>query len=85
MRMKKLPEIIYVENENGPRLGMSRESGLPILVVDGKKFKDHARDGELHPFEDWRLPAKERAEDLAGRLTKEQDRKSTRLNSSHRN
>ena len=41
MRMKKLPEIIYVENENGPRLGMSRESGLPILVVDGKKFKDH--------------------------------------------
>lgn len=72
MRMKKLPEIIYVENENGPRLGMSRESGLPILVVDGKKFKDHARDGELHPFEDWRLPAKERAEDLAGRLTKEQ-------------
>lgn len=72
MRMKKLPEIIYVENENGPRLGMSRESGLPILVVDGKKFKDHARDGELHPFEDWRLPAKERAEDLAGRLAKEQ-------------
>lgn len=72
MRMKKLPEIIYVENENGPRLGMSRESGLPILVVDGKKFKDHARDGELHPFEDWRLPAKKRAEDLAGRLTKEQ-------------
>ena len=26
MRMKKLPEIIYVENENGPRLGMSREN-----------------------------------------------------------
>jgi beta-glucosidase len=33
------------------------------------RFRDLDRDGKLEPFEDWRLPAAERAKDLAGRLS----------------
>ncbi len=65
-------KICRVKNENGPVLAYSEDSGVSILEKDGLKFKDLAKDGELHPYEDWRKSAKERAEDLAGRLTIEQ-------------
>ena len=35
-------------------------------------FKDMNKNGKLDPYEDWRLDAQERAEDLAGMLTVEQ-------------
>ncbi|MGP3968930.1 glycoside hydrolase family 3 protein [Streptomyces sp. 6N223] len=43
--------------------------GVDILEVDGLRFKDLSKDGVLHPYEDWRLPAEERARDLVGRMT----------------
>ena len=45
---------------------------VPILTVDGFRFRDLDRDGKLSPFEDWRLPAAVRAEDLLARLSLEE-------------
>lgn len=39
------------------------------LTVDGLTFRDLDHDGVLAPYEDWRLPAAERAADLLGRTT----------------
>lgn len=49
-----------------PVLG-SRAKG--ILEVDGLRFRDLDGDGRLSPYEDWRLPAQERAADLVSRMT----------------
>lgn len=40
-----------------------------IIEVDGLKFRDLDGDGELTPFEDWRLTPAERAADLASRMS----------------
>ena len=70
---KKTPYCFnLVENEGGPTLGYCPESGVKIIEKDGYAFKDLARCGELLPYEDWRLPAAERAADLGKRLTVEQ-------------
>lgn len=53
----------------GPTLGYT---SAPILVLDGYAFKDLNCDGTLDAYEDWRLPAGERAADLASRLTLEE-------------
>ena len=45
---------------------------VPTITVDGQEFRDLDRDGQLSPFEDWRLPAAERAADLASRLSVEE-------------
>lgn len=39
-----------------------------IIQVDGLDFKDLNGDGQLNPYEDWRLPAAERAKDLIQRM-----------------
>jgi beta-glucosidase len=59
--------IVY--QHEGPELGYSPDSGVQIITADGKLFKDFNGNGELLPYEDWRLPAIERAKDLASRLT----------------
>ncbi len=61
-----------VENEGGKTLGYCPESGTKIIEKDGLAFKDLAKTGELLPYEDWRLSAEDRAEDLAKRLTVKQ-------------
>ena len=61
-----------IEQEGGPRLSYSPESGMKILEIDGLAFKDFEGTGELVPYADWRLSADERAADLASRLTIEQ-------------
>lgn len=43
-----------------------------IIQVDGFFFKDLNDNGELDAYEDWRLSAEERAEDLLSRMTAEQ-------------
>lgn len=45
---------------------------VAIITDDGYQFKDLNRDGELTPYEDWRLSAEARATDLTSRLTLEQ-------------
>lgn len=61
-----------VEQDGGKRLTYSKSSGLKLIEQDGFVFKDFEGTGELVPYEDWRLSAEERAEDLAGRLSIEQ-------------
>lgn len=43
-----------------------------LIEVDGLRFKDLDGDGRLTPYEDWRLPATERAADLVSRMTLEE-------------
>lgn len=59
----------FIKNPSGPTLGVAQ---VPVLTVDGLYFKDMERTGALLPYEDWRLPAKERARDLAARLSVEE-------------
>ena len=61
---------VLIRNEGGKDLGIAGD--VPILERDGYAFKDLARKGELLPYEDWRLGARERAEDLAARLSREE-------------
>ncbi|KUJ60899.1 beta-glucosidase [Flavobacteriaceae bacterium CRH] len=61
-----------VKNNKGADLGYSPESGIKILTVSGKKFKDLNKNGKLDKYEDWRLSADERAKDLASKMSVEQ-------------
>jgi beta-glucosidase len=45
---------------------------VPLITVNGLRFRDLNRDGKLEPYEDWRLPAQQRAADLVGRLSLEE-------------
>lgn len=42
---------------------------VPVIVVDGLRFRDLDRSGGLTPYEDWRLADESRAADLAARMT----------------
>jgi beta-glucosidase len=54
------------QNVGQPRL----ESRLvPLIEGEGLRFRDLNRDGQLNPFEDWRLTPDARAKDLAARMT----------------
>ena len=59
---------IKVTQEGGPTLGYSPDSGVTILEDDGFAFKDLNKNGTLDAYEDWRLSADERAEDLVSQL-----------------
>lgn len=61
-----------ITQKDGATLGYSPESGVKIIYKDGYAFKDLDGDGELDIYEDWRLPAEKRAEDLAGKLSIEE-------------
>ena len=60
---------MLVTQKDGPTLGYTSS---PLLQEGRLVFKDLNRNGELDPYEDWRLDPKERAKDLASKLTKEQ-------------
>lgn len=62
------PRVTLHPQDDGPTLGTT---SAPVIEVDGHLFKDLARTGRLLPYEDWRLPAAERAADLASRLSLE--------------
>lgn len=55
-----------VDGVRAPTLG--HLPSTPVLVRDGFSFKDLDRNGELTPYEDWRLTPEARAEDLTARL-----------------
>lgn len=42
---------------------------VPILTINGLRFRDADKDGVLSPFEDWRLTPAMRARDLVARMT----------------
>lgn len=58
-----------ISQRKGATLGYSPESGVKIIVSEGYAFKDLNRNGVLDGYEDWRLSMRERAEDLASRLS----------------
>ncbi|KPK84009.1 MAG: beta-glucosidase [Bacteroides sp. SM23_62_1] len=64
--------IRIVTNKGGQTLGYSATSGVTIITDKGYAFKDLNKDGILDRYEDWRLPAEERAKDLASKMTVEQ-------------
>ncbi|WP_138420104.1 S-layer homology domain-containing protein [Aquibacillus sediminis] len=53
-----------------PEIEVAKEELL--LTVEGKKFRDANADGDLDPYEDWRLPVDERVADLVERMSIEQ-------------
>lgn len=63
---------IVVSQPGAPDLGVGTGSGVRLIEQDGLLFKDLSRTGRLLPYEDWRLSARERAADLASRLSIEQ-------------
>ena len=62
-------KITYRNNPDGPTIGTV---STPIMEIDGLFFKDLEGAGVLLPYEDWRLTPRERAKDLASRLTVEE-------------
>ena len=64
--------IRTVSNRGGQTLGYDTTSGVTLLTVDRFAFKDLNRNGTLDPYEDWRLPADERAKDLASKMSVDQ-------------
>lgn len=65
-------EIRTITSKSGTELDYSNESGVKILSIDGEKFKDLNKNGRLDAYEDWRLSAEERAQDLASKMSVEQ-------------
>ena len=63
---------VKVTQDGGPTLGYDPASGVVILEDDGFAFKDLNKNGELDPYEDWRLSYAERAQDLVSRMSIEQ-------------
>ena len=59
-------EPVVFHNENGPDIGVTT---CGVIVRDGLYFKDSDNDHELDAFEDWRLPAEERAADMVTKMT----------------
>jgi|WetSurSiteA1Bulk_404760.scaffolds.fasta_scaffold00753_1 beta-glucosidase len=64
--------LIVVTNKGGQTLGYDTASGINLLFDKGFAFKDLSKDGKLDLYEDWRLPADERAKDLASKMSIEQ-------------
>ena len=64
--------IHFLEQEGGPALAWAEGTGAGALEKDGLYFRNLSGNGELLPYEDWRLKAEERAKDLAGRLSIEE-------------
>ena len=64
-----LEPVVYANGEGEPTIGVTT---VGVLKVDGKYFKDSNNNKQLDAFEDWRLPAEERANAMVETLTKEQ-------------
>ena len=69
---QQVDSFMLVTQKGGPTLGYSPQSGVKLLTVDGFAFKDLNRNDSLDAYEDWRLPAQERAADLASQLSIEE-------------
>lgn len=66
---KATENIRYYSNPNGPVIGAVNRN---IIEKDGLFFKDLDNSGQFKPFDDWRLPAAERAAAFAEVLTLEE-------------
>jgi len=63
---------IRIDNEGGNQLGIGFRpinERMELIIDDGWAFKDMAGDGVLHPYVDWRLDYRLRAENLVELLS----------------
>ena len=66
MAIKASENVKYYRNSNGPVIGtVSRK----VIEKDGLYFKDLDGSGDFKPYDDWRLPAEERARAYVKALT----------------
>ncbi len=63
--------VKFVENSNGLKLGYHKDSGVTIIKdqASGYSFKDLNKNGQLDPYEDWRLSSTDRAKNLVSLMT----------------
>ncbi len=66
MTKKASENVTYYKNPEGPVIGTVSRN---IIEKDGLYFKDLDGSGELQPYDDWRLPAAERAAAYVKTLT----------------
>lgn len=66
MAKKAFERVKYYKNADGPTIGTV---GRKVIEKDGLYFKDMDGSGEFKPYDDWRLPAKERAKAYVKTLT----------------
>ncbi len=59
---------VFVAPSSQPILGVRN---IQILSIDGLRFRDSNHNGQLDPFEDWRLSSEARTADLMQRLSLE--------------
>ena len=71
MALKAEEHVKYYHNQNGPTIGTTCQR---VIEKDGLYFKDLDGSGELKSYDDWRLPAKERAEAYVKVLSTEEIR-----------
>ncbi len=50
----------------------TRNDGIDLIRRDGLDFRDMNKNGQLEPYEDWRLTPEERVADLVGRMSLQQ-------------
>ena len=58
--------------EAGPEQPSLGYRSVSLLTENGLQFKDLNRNGNLDPYEDWRIPAEKRSLDLVGRMSVEE-------------
>jgi beta-glucosidase len=64
--------VLLAQSASAPQQPALGHRSAAVITVDGLQFKDLNRNGKLDPYEDWRLPAAERARDLVSRMTIEE-------------
>lgn len=64
--------VMYAIQSRGPVIATGTCTGVSVLEVDNRCFRDLDKDGALDPYEDWRLSPEERASDLVTRLSVEE-------------
>ncbi len=69
MAKKASENLHYYKNPNGPVIGTVSRT---VIEKDGLYFKDLDGSGSFQPYDDWRLPARERAEAYVKTLTTEE-------------
>lgn len=62
-------DVVYETKATQPELFTEQ---LPIIAKEHLRFKDHNKNGQLDPFEDWRLSPAQRAADLLSHMTIEE-------------
>lgn len=63
--------------QHAPSAGAAAQARIgtrsaPVIEIGGLRFRDLNRDGQLQPYEDWRLTPASRSRDLVGRMTLEE-------------